>query len=94
MVETISHKIRTITRRSFVGSAAAGAALLSAGVPLRTIRAATPLKVGVLLPRSGHLALIGQVVFRHGTASFDHHTVSQQFRFSEILPILVEQTRI
>lgn len=55
---------RTITRRQFTTAAAAGALVTSTGLPLRSARAATPLKLGVLLPRSGHLALIGQACQR------------------------------
>ncbi len=53
-----------ISRRRFVAGAAAGATVLAAGVPWRRATAATPLRVGVLLPRSGHLALIGQACQR------------------------------
>ncbi|WP_040475703.1 ABC transporter substrate-binding protein [Paramagnetospirillum caucaseum] len=55
---------RTITRRQFTTAAAAGALVTTTGLPLRPARAATPLKLGVLLPRSGHLALIGQACQR------------------------------
>lgn len=48
-----------VSRRRFLAGSSAAAALVLAGLPLRT-RAAGTLKVGVLLPRSGHLALIGQ----------------------------------
>lgn len=51
---------QTISRRLFTGGIAAGAALAATGLPTRRARAAAPLKIGVLLPRSGHLALIGQ----------------------------------
>lgn len=54
----------SISRRVFLAGAGAGAACLSAGMPLRLARAAGPLRVGVLLPRSGHLALIGQACQR------------------------------
>lgn len=60
----IPSALKAITRRQFTASAAAGAAALSVGLPARTARAATPLKLGVLLPRSGHLALIGQACQR------------------------------
>lgn len=53
-----------ITRRRLLANAGAGAALMSAGIPLRRSRAAMPLRLGVLLPRSGHLALIGQACQR------------------------------
>lgn len=53
-----------ISRRAFGTGAAAGAMLLASGMPIRSLRAAQPLKVGVLLPRSGHLALIGQACQR------------------------------
>ncbi len=53
-----------ISRRTFATGAAAGALLLSSGLPVRRARAAEPLKLGVLLPRSGHLALIGQACQR------------------------------
>lgn len=43
---------------------AAGGFALAASSPLRFARAADPVKVGVLLPRSGHLALIGQACQR------------------------------
>jgi branched-chain amino acid transport system substrate-binding protein len=51
-----------MTRRRFVAGVGAGAAgSLAAAVPLRMVRAqAAPLKVGVLLPRSGFQAGIGQ----------------------------------
>lgn len=49
-----------VSRRHFTAGAAAGSLLLAAGLPVRRARAATTLKLGVLLPRSGHLALIGQ----------------------------------
>ncbi|GAB4360463.1 MAG: ABC transporter substrate-binding protein [Gammaproteobacteria bacterium] len=48
-----------LSRRRFLAGSGAAAVLLASGVPLRA-RAAGKLKVGVLLPRSGHLALIGQ----------------------------------
>lgn len=51
---------KPISRRLFTGGIAAGAALAATGLPTRRARAATALKIGVLLPRSGHLALIGQ----------------------------------
>lgn len=54
----------SITRRGFTTAAAAGALVSAAGLPLRSARAAAPLKLGVLLPRSGHLALIGQACQR------------------------------
>ncbi|MDO8606386.1 MAG: ABC transporter substrate-binding protein [Phaeospirillum sp.] len=53
-----------ISRRQFTAAAATGALISSAGLPFRSARAATPLKLGVLLPRSGHLALIGQACQR------------------------------
>ncbi len=49
----------SLSRRRFLAGTGAAAALLATGMPLR-LRAAEKLKVGVLLPRSGHLALIGQ----------------------------------
>jgi len=55
---------RSISRRVFLAAAGAGAACVTAGVPLRHARAAGPLRVGILLPRSGHLALIGQACQR------------------------------
>lgn len=55
---------RPISRRVFTAGAAAGTLLLSSGLPMRSARAAAPLKLGVLLPRSGHLALIGQACQR------------------------------
>ena len=55
---------RSISRRVFLAAAGAGAACVTAGVPLRQVRAAGPLRVGILLPRSGHLALIGQACQR------------------------------
>lgn len=60
----IASASKPISRRLFTGGAAAGALLLSSGLPFRSARAATPLKLGVLLPRSGHLALIGQACQR------------------------------
>ena len=54
----------SISRRAFLAAAGAGAACVTAGLPLRYGRAAGPLKVGILLPRSGHLALIGQACQR------------------------------
>jgi len=54
------HRRSTITRRRFNAGIAAGAALAAGGLPLRRARAAAPLKVGVLLPRSGFQAKIGQ----------------------------------
>ncbi len=55
---------RGITRRTFTAGTAAAAGLLSAGWPLRRLSAAGPLRIGVLLPRSGHLAQIGQACQR------------------------------
>lgn len=53
-----------IGRRAFTVSATAGAVAFAAGMrPLRA-RAAAPLKLGVLLPRSGFLSLIGQACQR------------------------------
>lgn len=51
-----------ISRRSVL--AAAGAAAFTAALPRPTLRAATPLRIGVLLPRSGFMALIGQACQR------------------------------
>ncbi|KAA3626025.1 MAG: branched-chain amino acid ABC transporter [Proteobacteria bacterium] len=48
-----------VSRRRFLAGSSAAAALMLAGLPIGT-RAAGTLKIGVLLPRSGHLALIGQ----------------------------------
>jgi branched-chain amino acid transport system substrate-binding protein len=54
-----------ITRRDLGRwSLAAGGVAAVSGSPLRLARAQAPLKVGVLLPRSGHLALIGQACQR------------------------------
>jgi len=54
-----------ISRRRFTTVAATGALISTAGLPMvRPARAATPLKLGVLLPRSGHMALIGQACQR------------------------------
>jgi branched-chain amino acid transport system substrate-binding protein len=51
----------TISRRRLLAGTAATAALFAAGGPLRHVLAQSrPLKIGLLLPRSGHLALIGQ----------------------------------
>jgi branched-chain amino acid transport system substrate-binding protein len=47
-----------VTRRSF--SAGAGAAIVAGTAPFNIVHAAGPLKVGVLLPRSGYQAGIGQ----------------------------------
>src|SRR5690606_10686674 len=47
----------TVTRRTFVAAAAAGAVV--SATPLRRARPAGPLKVGILLPRSGQQAQIG-----------------------------------
>lgn len=55
---------KALTRRQFNTAAAAGALVSSVGLPARSARAATPLKLGVLLPRSGHLSLIGQACQR------------------------------
>jgi branched-chain amino acid transport system substrate-binding protein len=49
-----------ISRRSFGAGAAAAATLLAAPGIVRRASAAEALKIGVLLPRSGFLALIGQ----------------------------------
>lgn len=53
---------RPITRRTYL--AGTGAAAVAAAMPIRRLWAAGTLKVGVLLPRSGHLALIGQACQR------------------------------
>ena len=59
MTRTSHSKTVRVTRRTF--SAGLGAAGLVAGTaPFNIIRAAGPLKVGVLLPRSGYQAGIGQ----------------------------------
>ena len=55
---------RGLSRRQFTMAAATGALISATGLPLAKARAATPLKLGVLLPRSGHLALIGQACQR------------------------------
>ena len=57
MSSKLSHRTR-ITRRNFTTAAAAGAAVLA--TPLRHARSATALKIGILLPRSGYQAQIGQ----------------------------------
>ncbi len=54
----------SIGRRAFTASAAASALIAATGLPLRRASAAQPIKLGVLLPRSGHLALIGQACQR------------------------------
>lgn len=59
---TIPSALSHISRRTF--TKAAGAAVAAASLPTHRARAAQPLKVGVLLPRSGHLALIGQACQR------------------------------
>jgi len=59
---TFTGTTRPITRRSYL--AGTGAAALAAAMPIRRLWAAQTLKVGVLLPRSGHLALIGQACQR------------------------------
>src|SRR5690606_33467259 len=51
------HRSTTVTRRTFVAGAAAGAVVLA--TPLRHARAVGPLKVGILLPRSGPQAQFG-----------------------------------
>ncbi|MBI3452853.1 MAG: ABC transporter substrate-binding protein [Rhodospirillales bacterium] len=52
---------RGLTRRNFGRGAAAVGGLLAAGLPLGArAQGLPPLKVGVLLPRSGYLAQIGQ----------------------------------
>jgi len=62
MGDTFTGTTRPITRRSYL--AGTGAAALAAAMPIRRLWAAQTLKVGVLLPRSGHLALIGQACQR------------------------------
>ncbi|HEX7005979.1 MAG TPA: ABC transporter substrate-binding protein [Alphaproteobacteria bacterium] len=58
MTSTIRrHRSTTVTRRTFVAGAAAGAVVLA--TPLRHARAVGPLKVGILLPRSGPQAQFG-----------------------------------
>jgi branched-chain amino acid transport system substrate-binding protein len=47
----------SVTRRTFVASATAGAVV--SATPLRLARAAGPLKVGIILPRSGTQAQTG-----------------------------------
>ena len=49
-----------INRRHFVAGSAAGAAILGMGAPASSLRAAQPLKIGLLLPLSGGLAREGQ----------------------------------
>src|SRR6185312_11589342 len=49
-----------LSRRDFGLGAAATGAILAAGGGVTRARAATPLKIGSLLPRSGFEALIGQ----------------------------------
>jgi branched-chain amino acid transport system substrate-binding protein len=53
-----------ITRRQFAGGALAGAAIAAAGFPMPAIAQAKPLKIGILLPRSGYLAAAGQSCWR------------------------------
>lgn len=54
-----------VTRRDLGRwSLAAGGVAAVSGAPLRFARAQAALKIGVLLPRSGHLALIGQACQR------------------------------
>ncbi len=61
----IASATKPISRRRFAVGAGAGALLASSGLmPIGRARAAQPLKLGVLLPRSGHLALIGQACQR------------------------------
>jgi len=49
-----------LNRRQFgLGVAATGAIVVAPG-PIRAVQAATPIKIGSLLPRSGYEALIGQ----------------------------------
>jgi len=61
---TIPSASRGLNRRQFTTAALAGALVSAGGLPVRSARAATPLKLGVLLPRSGHLSLIGQACQR------------------------------
>ena len=49
-----------VSRRDFGLGAAAGVVLLAAGGRVARARAATPIRIGSLLPRSGFEALIGQ----------------------------------
>jgi branched-chain amino acid transport system substrate-binding protein len=51
---------RRLSRRRLLGGFAAGTALALAGLPLRSARADAPIKIGLLLPRSGYLAGPGQ----------------------------------
>ncbi len=53
-----------ISRRKFTGAAVAGAAALPIVHPLRLVRAQAPVRVGVLLPRSGFLSAIGSACWR------------------------------
>lgn len=53
-----------IGRRQFTGAAIAGAATLPVLHPLRLVRAQAPVRVGVLLPRSGFLSAIGAACWR------------------------------
>src|SRR5258705_12889345 len=56
---------QAITRRGFNrGALAAGSALASPALLRWGANAAEPLKIGVILPRSGFLALIGQACQR------------------------------
>lgn len=56
---------KRMSRRSFTRGAAAAGTMLAAPALLRVgARAAEPLKIGVLLPRSGFLALVGQACQR------------------------------
>ncbi len=51
-----------LTRRAFAAGALAGAA--AAGLPRPALAQAKPLKLGILLPRSGYLAAAGQSCWR------------------------------
>jgi len=65
MSENTTNPSHAISRRQvMVGAAAVGTALAGGRFMIGRANAAGPVKVGVLLPRSGHLALIGQACQR------------------------------
>jgi branched-chain amino acid transport system substrate-binding protein len=59
-----THKPQTLSRRRVLHAAAVGGIVLGSPAVLRLARAAEPLKIGVLLPRSGFFATAGQACQR------------------------------